>query len=308
MKNSDQYFEILFEPYGCYEAYLDFVISEIEDCIEEVSTPYHLETKNQELRDWNLSKFFSNEEQKFSQIIIRTLQNPLFIVELLGSFAQILSERMQEKIDFGLGYRVCQNKDWIEAYRQSILPVSVGGFYIRPSWHPQTSEVGLKDLVIDPALAFGSGHHASTAMCLEHLSAMDLKAKRLLDVGCGSGILGIAASMLGANVEICDTDELAIKESNKNFTLNHQKIVYSWVGSIASAQGEYDVIVANILASILIMLKSDLSHKLKKGGILILSGILSEYKQQVLDRFCDFEVDQILEKDEWVALKLIKLK
>lgn len=308
MKDNDQYYEILFEPYKCYEAYLDFVISEIEDCVEEVSTPYHLETKNQDLKNWNLSEFFTNQEQRYPQIVIRTLQNPLSVVELLRSFAKILSERMQEKVDFGLGYRVCQNKDWIEAYRQSILPVSVGGFYIRPSWHLQTSEEGLKDLVIDPALAFGSGHHASTAMCLECLSAIDLQAKRLLDVGCGSGILGIAASMLGANVEICDTDELAIKESDKNFALNHQKIVRSWVGSIGLAQGEYDVIVANILASILIMLKSDLSHKLKKGGILILSGILSEYKQQVLDRFCDFGVDQILEKDEWVALKLIKLK
>lgn len=287
---------------------MDFVTQKIEPCVEEIATPYHLESFNEDISRFDLANFFSRQDQKFHQIIIRTQENPQGILDLIRDFAEILSARMHEDIGFGFGYQICRNQDWIEAYKRSIMPVCTGGFYIRPSWCEKSTKEGLRDLVIDPALAFGSGHHASTSMCLEFLGSMDLDRKRLLDVGCGSGILGIASSMLGASVEICDTDPLAIEESHKNFALNTQSCANSWVGSIVSASEEYDVIVANILASILVMLRGDFYTKLKQDGILILSGILNEYKDQVLDKFKDFKIDQILEKEDWVALKLIKLK
>lgn len=307
---SDSYFEILVEPYSYQEIFLDFVVQNIETCVEEVITPYHLSHQGEDIADFDLSQFFKPEEQKFHQFIVRTPRDPHEVLEMLRSFCDVLALRVKEEVSFGFGYRVCQNKDWIEAYRQSILPVSAGGFYIHPSWHKSAKEEGLdlQDIVIDPALAFGSGHHATTSMCLEFLGSMDLRDKKVLDVGCGSGILSIASSMLGASVEMCDTDSLAIEESHKNFSLNAQSFVRSWVGSISSSNGEYDVIVANILASIIMMLKRDFTLRLKEGGALILSGILDEYKEAVFERFCDFGVEQILEKDGWVALKLIKLK
>lgn len=301
-----EYFEILIEPYQCAEVFLDFIVHNIQSCIEELWTPYHLEDHNAKLASFDLTQFFPKEQQKFYQIVIRTQSEPMEILKMLKDFAKTLSLRMEEEVAFGFGYRICQNKDWIEAYRQSILPVVAGGFYIRPSWHLQGAD-DLRDIVIDPALAFGSGHHATTSMCLEFLSKMSLSGKRLLDVGCGSGILSIASAMLGAEVEICDTDELAIQESEKNFALNSQVFQKSWLGSIAQAQGDYEVIVANIVASILVMLQKDFGSKLKRGGILILSGILDEYRDWVLENFRDFETEQILKKDEWVALKLIKV-
>ncbi|WP_027326949.1 50S ribosomal protein L11 methyltransferase [Helicobacter pametensis] len=306
--NNDQYFEILLEPYELQEIFLDFISCNIQPCIEEVQTPYHLDGYHCDLSSFDFMRFFPQEEQKYSQFIIRTLKDPNLILDELVEYAGLLSSRLDMKVDFGFGYRVCQNKDWIEAYKQSVLPVCVGGFYIRPSWHPKSQNMDLKDLMIDPALAFGSGHHATTSMCLELLEEMDLEKKRLLDVGCGSGILSIAATMLGANVEICDTDSLAIEESLKNFKLNHQPSPISWVGSIALAQNTYDVIVANILASILGMLKGDFDRKLRENGTLILSGILEEYKEEILRRFADYEVVKILAKGEWIALKLVKLK
>lgn len=312
MKNNldENYFEILVQPQSFYEIFLDFITQNIQDTLEEISTPYSFVGYENDLSCYDFSRFFPQNEQKYEQIIIRTTQNPQNILALLKEFASILSTRVEEKIDFAFGYKVCKNQDWIEAYKQSILPVSVGGFYIRPSWHKSTEELGLelKDIVIDPALAFGSGHHATTSMCLEFLSQMDLREKRLLDVGCGSGILSVCSSALGANVEICDTDEFAIEESKKNFALNGKRFSKSWVGSITQAQGEYDVIVANILAHIIIMLHYDLGLHLKKGGTLILSGILKEYQDQVIEKFRNWEVEEISQKDEWVAIKLAKLK
>lgn len=310
MKPKQEYFEILIQPQDFFEIFVDFIASNTQEAIEEISSPYDFKGHHNDLTPYDLSAFFSQEEQKYSQIIIRTTQTPQSIFDLLIEFCDTLSKRVGERVDFGFGYKVCENKDWIEAYKQSILPVSVGGFYIRPSWHKSAKELGLpqKDIIIDPALAFGSGHHASTSMCLEFLSQMDLKEKRLLDVGCGSGILSICSASLGANVEICDTDEFAIEESRKNFILNSQKYSKDWVGSIAQAQGEYDVIVANILAHIIMMLSYDLNTHLKCGGHLILSGILQTYQDEVLEKFRDYQVEQISQKDEWVALKLAKLK
>lgn len=310
MKPSQEYFEILVQPQNYIEIFADFISSNTQEAIEEISSPYDFKGHHNDLSSYDLSVFFSQEEQKHPQLIIRTTQSPQSILDLLVEFSNVLSKRVGESVDFGFGYKVCQNKDWIEAYKQSILPVSIGGFYIRPSWHKRVKELGLpqKDIIIDPALAFGSGHHATTSMCLEFLSQMDLREKRLLDVGCGSGILSICSASLGANVEICDTDKFAIEESEKNFALNGKRFSKSWVGSIAQAQGEYDVIVANILAHIIMMLQSDFYAHLSVGGKMILSGILKEYQDQVIEKFRNWEVEEISQKDEWVAIKLAKLK
>lgn len=304
----EEYCEILLEPYSHYEGFVDFVVSRIESCIEEISTPYHLQNQESKIADLDLAHFFLEAEQHFRQIVIRTFKDPLEILILLRDFSKELSDVLGEKVDFGFGFRICKNQDWIDCYKKSILPVAAGKFYIRPSWCEKSSKSELRDIIIDPALAFGSGHHATTLMCLEFLDSMDLKSKRVLDVGCGSGILGIASRMLGAKVEICDTDSLALEESHKNFTLNTCLFDASWIGSINQAKGEYDVIVANILTHTILMLRDEFYSKLRAGGFLILSGILSEYKQRILDGFVDFKLLAIVEKDDWVAIKLLKFK
>ncbi|RDU70122.1 50S ribosomal protein L11 methyltransferase [Helicobacter cholecystus] len=312
MKNSldEEYFEILVQPQSFYEIFLDFITQNIQDTLEEISTPYSFEGYTNDLSAYDLSCFFPMNEQQYNQIIIRTTQSPLNILPLLSEFAKILSQRVGMSVDFGFGYKICKNQDWIEAYRQSIIPICVKDFYIRPSWHKNAQELGYpqKDIIIDPALAFGSGHHATTWMCIELLCEMNLKGKKLLDVGCGSGILSICAASLGAKVEICDTDEFAIKESEKNFALNSQTFEKSWVGSIGDTQESYEIIVANILAHILIAFQSDFLDRLLIGGKLILSGILQEYQEQVLEKFKNWEVEKILQKDEWIAIKLAKVK
>ena len=174
------------------------------------------------------------------------------------------------------------------------------------------------DIILEPSLAFGTGHHSSTFMCIQAIESLGkngvLKNKTLLDFGCGSGILALCAYKLGAKVDLCDIDELAIDESKKNFYRNNATISHIWQGGIkrefkgdiAQKSAKYDIITANIIASVLIEQKENIDFVLKRGGIAILSGILDIYKDEVLARFSDFEVLNIAQKDEWICIMLRK--
>ncbi|MGX3010040.1 50S ribosomal protein L11 methyltransferase [Helicobacter sp. 23-1044] len=176
----------------------------------------------------------------------------------------------------------------------------------------------LINIILEPSLAFGTGHHASTFMCIQAIESLGenggLKNKTLLDFGCGSGILALCAYKLGAKVDLCDIDELAIAESKKNFCNNNATISHIWQGEIhqkskgdiAQKSVKYDIITANIIASVLIEQKENIASALKCGGVAILSGILDIYKDEVLARFSDFEVLNIAQKDEWICIMLRK--
>ncbi|MGI0406636.1 50S ribosomal protein L11 methyltransferase [Helicobacter himalayensis] len=231
------------------------------------------------------------------------------IESCLKQTCEILSARLQEQVALAYVLREKKNEDWLQAYRDSIMPIDCGKFHITPSWH--FSEESSKDhipIIIDPALAFGSGHHASTAMCLELLSTLELKDKNVLDVGCGSGILSIASAKLGANVFACDTDSLSIEQTTLNMQKNNTTctLIYGSLNKIP-AQTQ-DIIIANITALVLKSLYKDFVLHLPKNGILIISGILAEYKNDIIACFTrGFAILQTLERDEWVAFKMQKL-
>ena len=243
-------------------------------------------------------------EEEGNSIIVRSEQDLSWLIEALQEFCQTLSARVSEEVNFSHSLTWKRNEDWIERYRQSIEPIECAPFYVRPSWHPPKPD--LIDLLIDPALAFGSGHHGTTNGCLACLGALELEGKRVLDVGCGSGILAIASAKKGAIVEMCDTDELAVGEALKNASLNQVIASKVWIGSVGDAEGEYDLIIANILAAILIMLSPWLKERLKPGARLILSGILEPYKEDVLRKFGGFTLEKELLCEEWVTLQLRK--
>ena len=192
------------------------------------------------------------------------------------------------------------NQDWIASYQNSIEPIEAGKFYIYPSWYE--AKEGKINIKIDPALAFGSGHHATTFSCLEAIGKYVHYGDRLLDVGCGSGILGLAARKLGAVVELCDTDPISVDSCEKNFALNGEEYEELWEGSANQASGEYDVVIANIIADVLKFIVHDLKGATKKGGILILSGILDKKEEQVVELYSDLELLERKVKDEWVTL------
>ena len=195
-----------------------------------------------------------------------------------------------------------KNEDWIKKYKSSIQPVEVASFYIRPEWVDRKKDK--IDIIINPALAFGSGHHESTSSCIELIDKIVNKGDKVLDVGTGSGILAICATKKGAICDICDTDELAIKSAIDNFSLNNATYNHAWVGSANKANSQYDIVIANIIADIILMINSDLKSAVKKSGYLILSGIIDKYFFKIKEKFKDFELLEDIQKDEWHTLLL----
>lgn len=194
-----------------------------------------------------------------------------------------------------------------------------------PDSRPHSNHPPRQEIIINPALAFGSGHHASTFMCVEMLSLMDLSGKLCLDVGCGSGILAIIMAKQGGVVDACDVDELAITETRKNAQQNAATLRHIWHGSIDtrpssldcldhddtpestrldSRAPSYDLICANIVADVLACMHNDLRTALRPAGTLLLSGILESKLAWILQIFGDMRVLERHHKDEWVSLKL----
>ncbi len=232
------------------------------------------------------------------------------LIPALESFCLSLQQNLQNEFDFFYLSRNLASKDWLEAYKQAILPVQCAKFYIHPSWHQKPSHIATdSSIMIDPALAFGSGHHESTSMCLELLSNLDLKHKNALDVGCGSGILSIALKKQGVStLAACDTDSLAIEETLKNFSLNQISLSTQdeiICGSTQKIQGHFDIIVANIVADVIKSLYSEFVRLC--NHTLILSGILETHLNSVLQIYYNgFEILEQQQRNEWVALKLLK--
>jgi len=211
-----------------------------------------------------------------------------------------LQKQLEEPIKMAFSLEEKENVDWIKTYQESIQPIEAGKFYIFPSWHaPKKNLINIK---IDPALAFGSGHHATTFSCLQAISDVVRPGCSVIDVGCGSGILGLACTKLGATVELCDTDPISVESCKQNFALNGETYNKLWEGSANKAEGNYEVVIANIIADVLRFISDDLKSILKPGGTLILSGILDKKETSVTEAFKTLTLEKRIAKDEWITL------
>ena len=121
-------------------------------------------------------------------------------------------------------------------------------------------------------------------------------------MGTGSGILAIAAAKKGCIVDICDTDEVCVLDTKSNFELNSVTFNDSWVGSTNKTSKKYDVVIANIVADVLVMIASDLKKCLNENGVLIISGILDKHIDTVLSNFNDLEQNKLIHKHEWMSV------
>jgi len=272
--------------------------------LKEVYYEYVIKTDKfkDEIENFLMERFFNGIEEKNNSLILRSEEPLDEIMKELSEYVKSLEEMFNEKIDLDINIEKKSNKDWVKLYQNSIKPVEIDEFYIHPSWYPPKE--GKINIVIDPALAFGSGHHETTRSCVKALKNFVKKDNTLFDVGCGSGILGIVASKLGAIVDACDTDPLAVESAKKNFELNNAKYRNIFLGSAKDSSEVYDVVVANIIADVLVFIANDLKPRVK--DILILSGIIEKYKDKVLDKYKEFELIDEIKDNEWVTLVLRK--
>jgi len=277
------YYELKIKPNLYYELFLDLADSLTEDAIEELD----------------------------ETIILRSVEELDEVEAGMISFAKELSTAFNTSITCETIYEKKENQDWIKQYQQSVQPIEVGRFYIVPSWNEKKDNK--INIVIDPTLAFGSGHHESTNACLRAIDKYVTNNNSVCDVGTGSGILGIAASKLGASVDICDTDIVAVEDAIKNFKVNDVKPIEYWKGSANRTKKTYDIVIANIVADILVMISKDIKKITKENGIIILSGIMRQHKQKVLNKFSDCKIVEELQENEisleneWVTIIVKKV-
>lgn len=241
-------------------------------------------------------------EETDEGFIIRSEEDLETVSWGIEQFAEALQRALGQVIDVELTLTKEKNDDWIAQYQQGITPIEIAPFYIHPTW--EAPKEGMLNIAIDPALAFGTGHHPTTASCLRAIATYVKAGDEVMDVGCGSGILAMAAIKKGAVVDACDTDPLSVENSAVNAEQNGLAYRRLWEGPINETDEKYDVIVANIVADVLVFIASDLKKRLRENGVLILSGIMDKYEEKVLRAYRTFELTERIVENEWVSLVL----
>ncbi len=202
-----------------------------------------------------------------------------------------------------------EDQDWERSWMDNFQPMRFGQrLWIVPSWH-EAPEPQAVNLLLDPGLAFGTGTHPTTSLCLQWLDGQALEGCTVLDFGCGSGILAIAALLLGAERAVgTDIDPQALEASRDNASRNGiaaERFPLYLPGDMPA--GTYDVVVANILAGPLVQLAPTISAHVRPGGRLALSGILAEQAEEVRAAYAElFELDPTAVQDGWVRISGVR--
>ncbi len=196
--------------------------------------------------------------------------------------------------------------NWEEDWKKFYKPLQAGKFLIIPEWLDDESDNVI--IKINPSKAFGTGEHASTRLCLELMSTVNFVNKNVIDVGAGSGILGIGAAKCGAkHVDMCDIDKETLECANENAVLNGVDAVVGLTAGGITAISNYkaDVLLCNLTADILNLIVADLSCYIKQDGIVICSGILDKKANELIENFKKHNLHLLskLEEGEWVGVK-----
>lgn len=200
------------------------------------------------------------------------------------------------------------DEDWAARSQASLTAIEVGDIVVTPPWDAETARLkpGTTAVVIQPSMGFGTGHHATTRLCLAALQRAHVRGRSVIDVGTGSGVLAIAASLLGASpVVAIDDDPDAIQNARENLGLNPGAEVDLRLGDLrASTLGVADVVLANLTGTLLVQAAPQLKALRAPHGRLILSGLLQPEDADVVRAFAPLRVLDRVQEDEWMCLVL----
>ncbi len=216
--------------------------------------------------------------------------------------------KAEVKIEYSIELQQIDEEDWAESWKEYFWPQKIGKqIVVKPTWREYKQNNGEIVIEIDPGMAFGTGTHPSTSLCVEMLEKYLNPDDSILDVGTGSGILLLAAAKLGAkNLSGIDIDEVAVKIAAENLIINgiesdRFNITTGKIGTIT--KGGFDLIIANILTDVIIEIIPDVKRLLKDNGIFICSGIVEENKEIITRKLQSggFEIFDITIKEKWAA-------
>lgn len=237
------------------------------------------------------------------------------IEEILGYVNEKLVELKKMGIDLGeakVEHEKMYEEDWANTWKQYYKPSKVGEkIVVKPIWEEYEQKEGELVVNLDPGMAFGTGTHETTRMCIQALEKYVKEESTVFDVGCGSGILAIAAAKLGAKLAVgVDLDPVAVESSIENVGYNNLNNIEILHGNLVEViDGKADIVVANILAEIICILTDDVKRVMKDGGVFITSGIIHDRVDMVCEKLeaTGFEVIEKNRDGEWNCI-VAKLK
>lgn len=280
-------------PYGIY-------IEDYSDIENEVMEIAHIDLIEESLLEADRTKGLIH-------VYVNPHENPLEAVSFI-------EERLKEQnINYQIRIDDCKAEDWVNNWKQYFHPMPIGEkLLIRPTWEDEYDAKGRKVLHIEPGLAFGTGSHPTTKLCLETLEKYIDENSTVLDIGCGSGILSIASLLLGAKSAFgVDIDSLAVKTAMANAEENgfDESKFKAVKGNLSDkVNGKYSVIVANIVADIIMEFNKEVGKFLEDDGVYITGGIIESREDEVLLSFAQngFEVKERFEEKGWLVFVVKK--
>lgn len=222
----------------------------------------------------------------------------------------ILQSDLLQKDDIDIDHKIIEESDWENEWKKYFHNFRVSDtFIIVPSWEMEDYSYEESDRLIklDPGMAFGTGDHPTTSMCLKFIENIVKREHKIIDVGTGSGILSIASHLMGARaIKATDIDDLSVKVAYDNFQINdcEEDIILETADLLKDEKGLYDIVIANILAHIIEEMIDDSYDKLNANGYFIASGIIVEKRDDIVNKMSEtgFKIRDILEDGGWVSI------
>lgn len=269
-----------------YEDIFSFILYQNGATGLDIHDPRDIDYIRQDPESWSVfdEKDFPKEDRMVIKAYFEVSEAELVVKKIKFD---IENSPIILKNEYFLEESLVRETDWSENWKQYYKPVKIGKeLLVCPEWEQDSNEENRKVVFIDPGMAFGTGTHETTKLCLEAMEDYVKDGDVIFDVGTGSGILSVAAISLGAKSAVAvDIDELAIKMANQNVSLNHMEdyILVKKGNLLDVVQGQANIIVSNIIAEIICTMVGDLREHLSDGGIFITSGIIEAKVPMVLE-------------------------